>query len=570
MGLCLVVAATYANTVIPSLLGRAIDEIKAAIAQPSLLDKVGKTCLLIVFCAVGAFVLRNSWRFLIMGFTRSAEFHIRQKLFTRLQELSPDFYVKNNTGDLITRAIQDTQGVRMMLGMGLVGIVDVLTVNLVTVASMVATASWRLTLMAVIPLPLLLYLITRLRRIMRKKFSAVQASVSDISGKVQENITGIRVIKAFAQEKSENEQFATLSKKKWAAEMDMTKYSAAISPVSALIFGLVFSIFLYFGGKMVVDGTLTLGEFVTFNTYIAYLMEPIQRLSRIIMIWQRGVVSMQRMDLIFTAKPTVTDEHADPSITSIVPISVSVNGLQYTYPGMDKPVLSNVSFDLPQGGILAVMGATGSGKSTLLSLLMRMWDPPAGTVEISGHGLDEIPLATLRGGIAYVPQETFLFSDTVMNNIRFYAESVTPEDAIEAAKAAAVHDNILELTKQYDTVVGERGMTLSGGQKQRISIARALARHPGLLLLDDCLSAVDAETEQKILANLREYLQNCTTIIVTHRIAVAGLADRVLLLDEDGNMEALGTHSELQATNPAYRHLLEILEEGGREAVRHG
>ena len=264
---------------------------------------------------------------------------------------------------------------------------------------------------------------------------------------------------------------------------------------------------------MVINGDITLGEFVTFNTYIAYLMEPVSRISRVIQIWQ-GIVSMQRMDT-FAAKPSVTDSNADMSITSIDPVDISVTGLTFSYPGTDVEVLKNISFELEAGGVLAVMGATGSGKSTLLSLLMRIWNPQEGTIKISGHEPESIPLNVLRSAISYVPQDTFLFSDTVMNNIKFYDERITDEDAVNAAKAAAVHSNIIELEKQYDTVVGERGMTLSGGQKQRISIARALSRKPSLLLLDDCCrqSTPDRTADFEKPARVRE---NCTTIIVTH------------------------------------------------------
>jgi len=319
---------------------------------------------------------------------------------------------------------------------------------------------------------------------------------------------------------------------------------------------------------MVIDGSLSLGEFVAFNTYIALLMEPIARISRIIQIWQRGSVSMQRLDMIFTATPAINDKNADKSVTSLDPMAIEVSDLSFRYPGTDKDVLKNISFTLENGGTLAVMGATGSGKSTLVSLLMRMWDPPADSITVSGHPIEEIPLRTLRGSIAYVPQETFLFSDSIMRNIIFYDERFSEDDAMEAARAAAIHDNIMEFPDGYGTTVGERGMTLSGGQKQRVSIARALVRKPELLLLDDCLSAVDAETERTILDNLRTYLKGCTTIIVTHRIAVAGIADRVLLLNEDGSMAAIGTHEELSQTSEEYQNLLAIIEASNAEAKK--
>ena len=561
-GVVFVILATIFNAILPQLLGKTIDLVKAARdpAQSATLRDVRNICLLMCACAVAAFLTRNIWRYLIMGFTRSIELHLRHALFSHLQVLSPEFYVKNNTGDIITRAIIDSQAIRMMFGMGLIGIVDVLTVNVVTLGYMVSTTSLKLTAIAVIPLPFLLFALVKLRTAMRRRFMIVQHSVSDIAAKVQENLTGIRVIKAFAQEDSENKQFEALSRKKWKAEMDMIRVWSFINPLSALVFGSIFAVFLYFGGKMVIAGTLTLGEFVAFNTYIALLMDPISRISRIIQIWQRGLVSMQRLDMIFSAKPTIDDAQADPAITTLAPLSIDITNLSYRYPGTEKDVLKNISFHLETGGTLAIMGATGSGKSTLMSLLMRMWNPPVDAISVSGHPIETVPLSVLRGSIAYVPQESFLFSDSILNNIIFYDERITEDDAKAAAKAAAIHDNICEFPDQYATTVGERGMTLSGGQKQRVSIARSLARKPELLLLDDCLSAVDAETERIILANLRDYLKGCTTIIVTHRIAVAGIADRVLLLNEDGSMAAIGTHSELSANCPEYQHLLAILE----------
>lgn len=569
-GVVFVILATIFNAILPQLLGKTIDLVKAARdpAQSATLRDVRNICLLMCACAVAAFLTRNIWRYLIMGFTRSIELHLRHALFSHLQMLSPEFYVKNNTGDIITRAIIDSQAIRMMFGMGLIGIVDVLTVNVVTLGYMVSTTSLKLTAIAVIPLPFLLFALVKLRTAMRKRFMIVQHSVSDIAAKVQENLTGIRVIKAFAQEDSENKQFEALSRKKWKAEMDMIRVWSFINPLSALVFGSIFAVFLYFGGKMVIAGTLTLGEFVAFNTYIALLMDPISRISRIIQIWQRGLVSMQRLDMIFSAKPAIDDAQADPAVTTLAPLSIDIANLTYRYPGTEKDVLKNISFHLENGGTLAIMGATGSGKSTLMSLLMRMWNPPADAISVSGHPIETIPLSVLRSSIAYVPQESFLFSDSILNNIIFYDERITEDDAKAAAKAAAIHDNICEFPGQYATTVGERGMTLSGGQKQRVSIARALARKPDLLLLDDCLSAVDAETERTILANLQAYLKGCTTIIVTHRIAVAGIADRVLLLNEDGSMAAIGTHSELSANCPAYQHLLAILEASKDGAAR--
>ncbi|MBQ1955706.1 MAG: ABC transporter ATP-binding protein, partial [Clostridia bacterium] len=496
------------------------------------------------------------------GFTRAVEMNIRNDLFEHLQKLPPEYYVKNNTGDLITKCIQDTTTIRQMLGMGLVGLIDVLTTNVVTIIYMIKTTDVRLTLLAVIPIPFLLFALVKLRGEMRRRFAIVRSKVSDIAGKVQENITGIRVIKAFAQEKSENEIFSDMSREKWKSEMSLVRVFGLINPLTSLVFGAVFALFLYFGAKMVIAESLTIGAFVAFNTYIGYLMNPVARLSRIIQVWQRGLVSMQRMDTILTAEPTINDDNADMSIAELPEVSIKVSELNFRYPETDVDVLKDISFELPSGGVLAIMGPTGCGKSTLLALLMRMWNSPEGNVFVSGHDIQKIPVNVLRSSVGYVPQDTFLFSDSIMDNIRFYDENVSENDAIDAAKSAVIHNNIVEFEKGYDTVVGERGMTLSGGQKQRVSIARALARRPKLLLLDDCLSAVDAETEHEIINNLRDRLKGSTAIIVTHRINAASLADKILLMTDEGRIAAFGTHSELVASSPEYNRLLEITEGG--------
>ncbi|MBQ8897505.1 MAG: ABC transporter ATP-binding protein [Clostridia bacterium] len=559
VGIVFVIVTTILNSTIPDLLGKAIDVAESENGQ---LAEMMRYVWLMAGCAIVAFACRLTWRQLIMGFTRAVEMNIRNDLFEHLQKLPPEYYVKNNTGDLITKCIQDTTTIRQMLGMGLVGLIDVLTTNVVTILYMVKTTDVRLTLLAVIPIPFLLFALIKLRSEMRRRFSIVRLKVSDIAGKVQENITGIRVIKAFAQEESENRIFSDMSRDKWKAEMSLVRVFGLINPLTSLVFGAVFALFLYFGAKMVIAGTLTIGAFVAFNTYIGYLMNPVARLSRIIQVWQRGLVSMQRMDTILTAEPTVNDDRADMSINSLPEISIEVSDLTFRYPGTDVDVLKNISFSLPSGGILAVMGPTGCGKSTLLALLMKMWNAPDESIYVSGHPIEKLPINTLRSNVGYVPQDTFLFSDSIMDNIRFYDDSVSEEDAINAAKAAVIHNNISEFEKGYGTVVGERGMTLSGGQKQRVSIARALARHPSLLLLDDCLSAVDAETEHEIINNLKDVLAGSTTVIVTHRINAASLADRILLMNEEGGIAAIGTHEELVATSPEYNRLLEITEGG--------
>lgn len=564
-GICLVVVTTILNTQIPKLLGQLIDAVKN---PDSLLNDVYTLAGAMAAVAVAAFILRFAWRYLIMGFTRRIELHLREALFSKLQSLSADFYIRFNTGDIITRAISDVQSMRMMFGLGLVGIVDVLVVNVVSISFMVQTTGWVLTAVAIVPIPFLIFMLVKIRSGVRKRFRRLQESVSAISSKVQENITGIRVIKAFAQEKSESAIFSGLSRNKWQAEMHMARLSAVVSPIVQLAFGIVFSVFLILGGGMVIKGQLTLGQYLSFNGYLLLIIEPINMISRIVQVWQRGRVSMQRLDAIFTVSPGVDDSHADPSVTDLGGGDIRVEHLTYTYPNNEKPVLRDISFTIPQGGILAVLGPTGCGKSTLTNLLMRVWQTPENTIFIGGKEISSIPLAVLRANIAYVPQDTFLFSDSIENNIRFSDETIPFEEVEKAAIAAAVDANIKTLPNGYQTVVGERGMTLSGGQKQRVCIARALVKQPTLLLLDDCLSAVDSETEQEILGNLREIMTHCTALVITHRISAAAMADKILLLDETGGVAAYGSHSELKASSPVYNHLLAVIEaENEAEAV---
>ncbi len=556
-GIILVIVTQVLNTQIPKLLGDLIDSLQA---PSSVISEVYALAGTMAGVAIAAFLFRFLWRYLIMGFTRSIELNLRESLFTKLQSLSANFYLKYNTGDLITRSISDVQAVRMMFGMGLVGIVDVLVVNAVSIYYMVQSTGWLLTASAIIPIPFIILLLVKVRSGVRKRFRKLQESISAISSKVQENITGIRVVKAFAQEKSESAIFDKLSRNKWGAEMKMARLSAVVSPIVQLAFGTVFSVFLIFGGQAVIKGTLSLGDFVAFNGYLLLVIEPVNMISRIVQVWQRGRVSMSRLDEIFRVSPEVDDSRADSSLTELESTDIRVEGLTYFYPESNKKALQNISFSLPQGGILAIMGPTGSGKTTLANLLMRVWQAPQNHIYIGGHEISTIPLALLRQSIAYVPQDTFLFSDSIENNIRFSNESIPFEEVEKAAIAAAVDDNIKALPKGYETVVGERGMTLSGGQKQRICIARALVKNPRILLLDDCLSAVDSQTEQLILGNLREIMTHCTTLMITHRVSAAAMADKILLLDEEGRMAAFGSHSELKATSPAYQHLLEVIE----------
>jgi len=563
IGIVLAGGTSYLSAQIPGLLGDAVNALSDGNND---FNAVKTAAILMIAAASGAFAARFIWRFLIIGTTRKIELNLRMGLFGHLQSQSGDFYVKYNTGDIITRSISDINAVRMMFGVGLVGIINTAVTTVVSVTYMVNAVDWTLTLAAVVPLPILAFGLTKLRFTIRKRFKRAQEAVSDLNAKTQENITGIRVVKAYAQEKSETETFSRLSKRKWASEMAMVRVSALIGPSTALVFGIVFSVFLMVGGRMVIDGTMNLGQYVAFNGYLALVVEPMNMISRIMTVWQRGRVSMGRLDQLFNEKPSVNDEKADKTITELEAGQLEVRDLTFSYPNTDKSSLKDVNFSVRQGQLLAVMGVTGSGKTTLANLILRLWPLEDGKVFLDGIDINQIPILTMRKYAAFVPQDSFLFSDTIAENIAFFDEDVTDEQVREAAKLACVDENIMAQPDGYDTVVGERGMTLSGGQKQRISIARALVRNPRLLLLDDCLSAVDAATEQAILKNLTDARGERITVFITHRISAAMAADNILLFNKDGSVAGIGSHEQLLRTNKAYNDLIELIksrERGG-------
>lgn len=554
-GLFVVFISTYLNTVIPRKMGFAID----ALNSPEMnLDEVKSIALILALIAIVAFLSRFLWRYLIMGFCRHIEFHLREKLFSHLQKLSPDYYVRSNTGDIITKLIVDVQAIRAMIGFGTVSIIDASVTLVLSVVNMSLSINVIFTLMAFAPIPFLVFLLIKIRLIIRKKYGKVQQSISNIASKVQENITGIRVIKSFSQEEKESAVFNILSRKKLRAETELARAFAVMNPAVSLAFGVVFSVFLVVGGSMVTKNQVSLGDFVAFNSYLLLIMNPISNIGKIVDRWQRGLTSMKRLDKILLEKPTITDKNANKSIKSLDNGSITAKDLKFSFKD-NKYILKNISFTIPHGGSLAILGPTGCGKTKLLELIVKLWECQDDMLFVSGYDINQLPLKTLRNECAFVPQDTFLFSDTIMENIRFFNTKISDEQVIEAAKAAFVHDNITEFPKGYNTVLGERGMTLSGGQKQRIALARALATKPKILLLDDCMSAVDAETEKEIIKNLNNIIADCTLVIVTHRLSASALADKILLLNSEGEIEEYGSHDELINSGGTYLKMTEEL-----------
>ena len=565
LGLILVFAATYFTASIPRLLGVAIDHLGAG----SETNEILSAAFAIGIAAFLAFALRFIWRFLIFGFTRGAETFVRARIFQHLEVLSADFYIKFNTGDIITRSISDVLAIRRMFGFGFVAVLDAVTIFIISGISMFAAAGAGMSLVALLPVPFLIVFIARIRRSLRRRQYEIREAASNLASKVQENLTGIRVIKTYAQEDSETTNFKDLSIIRWQKEMRMVRLSAVISPIIQIAFAAVFTAFIIFGSQMVANGTMTVGDFTAFNGYIVLMAMPISNIGRVTEIWQTGLSSIERLDEIMKYRPSVTDDFAEEG-TEVTEGRIEFKNLNFAYPIVAEPadkadfdqvppsVLTDINFTINPGETIAITGPIGSGKTTLASILLRQWKIGQGMIEVDGNDINSITVKNLRANIGYVPQDNFLFSDTIMHNIRFYDDNITDEDVYAAARAVSIHDNIMAFPDQYNTVVGERGMTLSGGQKQRISIARALVRRPKILLLDDCLSAVDAETEHAIISGLRQYMQGITGIIITHRVAAAALADRILVLNEQGRVAELGTYTELMAAQGDFYKLVQL------------
>jgi ATP-binding cassette subfamily B protein len=556
-GIVSLIVVNSAQLIIPKLMGNFTDLIATGeFTQGDLLRLLGLFIGLSIFIAG----FRYLWRINIMGTARKMEYTLRNMLFEHLQTLPTEFYNHNKTGDLMAHATNDIHAVRMALGPGVVNSIDALFLTTVIVIMMAKTINWKLTLVALVPLPIMLGVSFGFGRVIHGRFRGVQEAFALLSDRVQENLSGIRVVKGFAREKSEVERFREVNELNVDKNMELVRIWGLFHPLVAYLAALSFIIVLGYGGVLVLDGSITIGDFVAFNSYLGMLTWPVMAIGWVMNMIQRGKASMDRLEDIFNQRSEIVDPQEAATYT--LQGTIELSNLTFAYPGTKTPVLKGISAEIPAGQVVGILGRTGSGKTTLLNLLVRLYNVEPGMIKFDGVNIDQIPLQVLRENIGYVPQDSFLFSTTIRENIDFADTGSDLATVMEYAKVAQVYDNIVEFPEQFDTVIGERGVTLSGGQKQRLAIARALIKEPQILIMDDSLSAVDTETEEAILQNLRRIFPGRTVIIVSHRISTLQGANQILVL-ENGEISQRGTHDKLVEEEGLYRELYhkQLLEE---------
>lgn len=507
--------------------------------------------LLIVATTLIAGVLTFLMRQTLIVMSRHIEYDLKNEIFRHYEDLSQNFYKRNRTGDLMNRISEDVNRVRMYVGPAVMYSMNTI-IRFIVIITHMCMISPKLTLYTLLPLPILSYSIFRISKEINKRSGVYQQNLSNLSTFTQEMFSGIRVIKAYALEKQKQDDFTEISRDSKKKYMNLAKVNAQFGPLMILLIGISNLVVIYVGGIMYINGSIPdIGVIAEFILYINMLTWPVASLGWISSMIQQAEASQKRINEFLKTEPEI--QNTQPKHTPIIG-SVAFNNVSFTYPDTGITALKDISFTVNRGETLAVLGKTGSGKSTLLSLISRLYDVQHGEIKVDNENVKNLNLNDLRNSIGFVPQDAFLFSDSIKNNIKFGNEDATDEEVITVAKKAVVHNNIIGFTKKYETVLGERGITLSGGQKQRVSIARAMIKDAPVLLLDDCLSAVDTETEEAILNNLLEFCQNKTTIIVSHRVSSAKNADKIIILD-DGEIIQQGTHNQLVNQAGYYKDL---------------
>lgn len=562
LGFLTVVMSNLFNVALPLFVGRAVDSLKAGLETGSM-DST--TLLMYAGLVVGFSLVAGIFTFLtrqtIIVVSRHVEYDLRNDFLSHIQQLPLSYFQNTPTGDLMAHATNDISAVRNSLGPGIMYPTDTL-MTFVMVLGIMLYQDWQLTLLALIPLPLVSYVVYRLGKIVHQKFEERQEQYSRLTTRAQENLSGIRVVKAYVREAYETSLFRNMSWDYLKKNLVLARVQSIMWPLMFLLVGFSLVITLYFGGLRVIEGRLSIGTLTAFFGYLIMLIWPMIAFGWVINILQQGAASMGRLAKIMDTEPEIRDtEDTDHSLTSIKG-RIEFRNVGFQHKSANQPALDGIDLEIPQGTTVAVVGYTGAGKSTLVNMIPRLYDVTSGELLIDGVPIRKIPLDVLRSHVGYVPQETFLFSETIAENISYGMDNGTEDHVREAAEVSQIIRDVTDFPHQFTTVLGERGITLSGGQKQRTSIARAVMRKPAILILDDALSSVDTYTEEEILKRLRTVMKDRTSIIISHRISTVKDADVIVVLNE-GRIVERGTHDELVQAGGIYAELYrkQLLEE---------
>jgi len=584
------------GTLLPLIIGAIVDCLKGAEAPLAQLGRLTQISLgyllpyyhprnaqtlavfssaLIVICAIQG-VFSYATRQILIGLSRDIEYDLRNDLLNKLVVMEPEFYVRNRTGELMSRCTNDLNSVRMVLGPGIMYSANTFATMVLAVILMFWISA-KLSIYVLVPVPVVAIVVWVFGQQIHSLYGQIQASLAVLSAKAQENLAGVRVVRAYGQEEAEIRGFDGPNREYIDRNLRLVYFWSLFMPLLQTLIGLTFVLVLWQGGRLVILSRITLGELIAFYTFMTRLIFPMIALGFVTNIFQRGGASMGRLNYILDSEPNISDADAPQGKSTSIRGEIEFRNLTFTYPTVrsdsdgtkrngtgevNKPVLHDISLRVPAGSILAIVGPTGSGKSTLAALIVRLWDAPPGTLLIDGRPIREWPLETLRRAVGYVPQDTFLFSETLRENVAFGVDEATDEQILDAAEVASIAAEIGEFPAKFDTMVGERGITLSGGQKQRAAIARAVIRDPRILILDDSLSSVDTGTEEQILRRLDAILRQRTTVLISHRVSTVKHADQIAVL-RDGRIVERGTHAELLARGGYYADLYnkQLLEE---------
>ncbi len=555
-GLLTVVMSNLFTVVQPQLIGNAIDKLKIGL-ETHQIDETGllTTAAFVVGCSLIAGFFTFLTRQTIIVASRHIEFDLRNNFLAHIQKLSLSYFQHTPTGGLMAHATNDIGAVRNAVGPGIMYPSDTIMTFTMTLTMMLWT-NWELTLLSLIPLPIVSYVVYKLGRSIHKKFDEKQEQFSKLTMRAQENLSGIRIVKAYVREQYEIDRFHKLSNEYLKKNLVLAKIQSLLWPLMFLLVGCSLVIVVYVGGIKVINGEISIGTLTAFFGYLILMIWPMIAFGWVTNILQQGAASMARLSKILDTQPEIHDNPQTASEIKEIQGEIEFRNVSFHHQGTQTPILSGINLTIRKGTTLAIVGYTGCGKSTLVNLISRLYDVTAGELCIDGVNVKNIPLEILRTHIGYVPQETFLFSDTIAENISYGTDNGTLDHIMQAAVVSQIAKDVSEFPKSYETMLGERGITLSGGQKQRTSIARAVMRNPRILILDDALSAVDTYTEEEILKRLRQVMKNRTSIIISHRISTVKDADMIIVLD-NGNIKEQGTHDELVTSGGIYAELHE-------------